>query len=253
MKENTKKILLWLFAAELNNKQSAAGSVSTDIFQKLLPDLTRSGLRSLVRLMEEKQLLVIDDSGTGQRLMLTNYGRERLEAEFLVVKRITEPWTGLWTQILFLNGPSSDPHFRNLRSLLLRNQAFSLKRGVYLYPGKLPYEAAEVIKKEYLNTAAVVELGQWCCCEELIVIGQVLHLHDRIDVYSGISEESAALLRKKQKTKMLTDQQKSKICSIFDRLYQTLENDRGVLQHYFPQAVSGVDLLIDLTSLTAAL
>ncbi len=254
LKPNSKKLLLWLYPAKtLGEDQTRRRRVPYSQVKLILQDLTEAGRQSLIRLLEDKQLLFSDELGGGLHLTLSSHGLTQLEAYFPALKVQREGWEGSWSMILFLKSPAADKNFRYLRSLLLDYHCFALKRGVYLRAGALPVSINEVLQKTYRKAVAVISFDQWQFGDEQIVIGQKTNLQDMIDVYSGIGREVNTLLTNFVQFKSLTDQQKSNFNSVFDRLFSVLEDDYGLIPNYFPEVSGGVELLSQLQQGVAAL
>ncbi len=245
MKDNSKKLLLWTYPIEGEDKRKVPYSQ----LEWLLSDLTQSGRRSLVRLLEKKQLIFTDTITDQWRVSISTHGMNELEAQFPVLKRGDDDSVRLWTVVVFMDAPQQDPRFRYLRSQLVKHHLFSLKRGLYLYPGDLPRDVVSTLEEVYRSSVVVLKVDEWSFGDEQIVIGQKTELGDRLDVYSGISKEIERLLLKIDENKSLSNKQKERIASIFDRLYQSLGTDLGLTSRYYPQANSGMDLLNQLKSL----
>ena len=242
MKNNSKKLLLWLYPAGDQPKRR----VPYQQIKWLLKDLTEAGRQSLIRLMENKQLIFTDELEGSLNLTISSHGQNLLEAEIPALVKGAGQWQGDWSMLLFLDSPQADQSFRYLRTQLVKHNWFSLKRGVYLYPGDLPQNIKETLTKVYISHVAVVKFDQWQFGDEQIIIGQKTGLQDLIDVYSGIGKEIENLLTYFSKNKNFSNRQKSKFYSIFDRLLHTLLGDLGLITYYFPNAKSGIELLTEL-------
>ncbi len=245
MKDNSKKLLLWTYPVAGQKQRK----VPYDQLEWLLSDLTASGRRSLVRLLEKKQLIFTDTITDQWRVSISSHGKSELEAQFPVLKRGDDESVRPWSVVVFMDAPEQDPRFRYLRSQLVKHQLFSLKRGLYLYPGQLPRDIVESLQEVYRSSVVVLTVAQWSFGDEQIVIGQKTKLRDRLDVYSGIGREVEGLIAEIDESKSLLDKQKERIASIFDRLYQSLGTDLGLISRYYPKAQSGLDLLNQLKSL----
>ncbi len=242
MKTTSKKLLLWLYPLKPGERRRVPYSQIPII----LPNLTEAGRQSLIRVLEDNQLLFSDDLAGFKRLTISSHGQSQLAADFPVLRMQSGDWQGQWSAVVFLQSPAADPSFRYLRSLLIKHQAFSLKRGIYLYPGQLPAAINDTLHENYRSSVVVIKISDWQFGDEQIVIGQKTNLRDLIDIYSGISTELESLLTKNVQVKSLSNQQKDKICSIFDRLYTSIETDLGLIPYYFPQAKNGLTLANDL-------
>lgn len=242
LKPNSKKLLMWLYPAGGIARRRVAYSQ----IEVLLSDLTEAGRHSLIRVLHDKQLLFSDDLEGQLHLTISSHGQAELEANFPALKMKQDDWKGDWSMILFLQSPQSDKNFRYLRSLLLNNHCFALKRGVYLRAGELPDSILKTLRGTYTKAAAVVRFNQWEFGEERIIIGQQTNLQDTIDIYSGISIEVNKLLNNFVQFNSMNIQRKNAFNSIFDRLYAALEIDLGLIPKFFEDITDGVDLLHQL-------
>lgn len=253
MKTTTKKILLWLYS--FNPAENRL--VPVEDLRLILPELKKSGYRSLLNLLKSQQYIFIESRANssdvakdqGNFVGLTSHGRNALKAQFPVLKTIDEPFDGQWNLITFLEAPSSDKQFRYLRQYLLNLHCGQLARGAYLYPGQLPVEITNTLNKLYVGKVLVTGLKKWDFGDERLIINNVFHLSDLKSGYSGISKEIYLMLRKSNGQKSIEDRDKSDIHLVFDRLVEFLANDLGLLQFYSPDVKSGLDLLLQLQSL----
>lgn len=253
MKTTTKKILLWLYSADPAENRL----VEIDNLRLILPELKKSGYRSLLNLLKNQQYIFIESGSSDLELPsrqsnlvgLTSHGREALKAQFPVLKTLNEPFDGVWTLITFLEAPSNDKQFRYLRQHLINFHCGQLARGAYLYPGSLPNEVVNTLNKLYVGKVLVTGLKSWNFGDERSIVGDVFHLSDLKSGYSGISKEIYLMLRKSDKQKSIENRDKSDIHLVFDRLMEFLANDLGLLQYYSPDSKSGLDLLFQLQDL----
>lgn len=254
MKTTTKKILLWLYSADPAENRL----VEIDNLRLILPELKKSGYRSLLNLLKNQQYIfiesIVSDSSTALSRQsnvvgLTSHGREALKGQFPVLKTLNEPFDGDWTLITFLEAPSNDKQFRYLRQYLLNFHCGQLARGAYLYPGSLPNEVVNTLNKLYVGKVLVTGLKSWNFGDERSTISEVFHLSDLKSGYSGISKEIYLMLRKSDRQKSIENRDKSDIHLVFDRLMEFLANDLGLLQYYSPDSKSGLDLLFQLQDL----
>lgn len=240
MKATTKKLLLWLYQPD----QTTNRQIDVSKLRLILPELKKSGFRSLLNLLKSQQLVVIEEG-----VVLTSYGRSSLEAQFPALKTLSRSSGIEWKVITFIEAPSSDKQFRYLRQFLLHNGCGQLTRGSYLYPGSLPVEIINTLHKLYVGKALVTGLDGWIFGDERLVVGRIFGLPDLKSGYSGISKEIQSLLRKINTQKSIEDKDKTAISLVFDRLIELLSVDLGLLQFYSPDVKSGSDLLAQLQSL----
>jgi len=239
MKFTSKKLLLWLYPFEVQNKRRVPYAEIGWLF----PELTEDGYQSLARHLTSEQLIFTDELDGYLSLTLSSHGRTQLEADFPALKRVDQPWQGDWYVIVFLSAPKLDKSFRYLRTQLVKNLCYQLSRGVYLHAGKIGDELLKLFHDSYRENVVVYKTDKWLFGDDQIVIGQSSSLKDQITIFSGISKEVEALLTKKTNKKALSNQQKTRMCSIFDRFVAAFEQDVGIINYYHPTAISGTQLL----------
>ena len=248
MKLNTQRLLAWLYSPK---KEQRRLTTYTEL-ELLLPDMTGGGRRSLVHYLTQKLLIRTERIGDQTQISLTPHGIDALVAQFPAFNEIYQQWQGEWSVLIFRIGPKGDPHFRYLRQLLLDNHAFSLSRGVYLYPGELPEQVINVCKKMYVGSVTIVATHQWSFGDERQIINQQYLLSDLVEVYSGISKEINQLLELKNNQKRLTKKSRLQIYSVFNRLFNILNQDPGFLHYYYPHVSTAPTLLEQLHSIIDA-
>lgn len=240
MKRSTKKLLLWLYSPEIGSTRS----MPVSNLSLILPDLKKSGFRSLLNLLRSQQYLNVETE-----VSLTAHGRSALEAEFPALKYLTQPIIKNWQMVTFIEAPSNDRQFRYLRQYLLNHRFGQLSRGTYLFPFKLQSEVMSVFTKLYVGKVVVTGISNWSFGDERLVAGSVFGLKDLMSGYSGISKEIHLLLKKINSQKSIEDKDKTTISLVFDRLADLLVDDLGLLQFYYPDSKSGLDLLFQLQDL----
>lgn len=246
MKLNTQKLLTWLYLPENEQRRLT----TYEELELLLPEMTGGGRRSLVHYLTQKLLIRTERIGDQTRISLTPHGIDALIAQFPAFNETLQQWQGEWSVLIFRGGPKGDPHFRYLRQLLLDNHAFSLSRGVYLYPGEFPSQVINVCKEMYVGAVVIVSTHQWMFGDERRIIDQHYLLSDLSEVYSGISKEINQLLELKNNQKRLTKKARLQIYSVFSRLFNVLSTDPGFLHHYYPHVPTVLTLLKQLHSIT---
>lgn len=244
MRENTQKLLIWLFP--LTEEEELA--ITYDELSWLLPELTPGGRRSLIHHLAEKRLVRTDVSSGQTLISSTTHGVEAVRREFPVFRQQDGVDSG-WSMLVFIQAPKSDPHFRYLRNLLLDNQAIALRRGVYLYPGELPSKILDVCRELYVGAVNVFQIDKWVFGDEKMMLDEQTMLSDMSQIYSGISKEINQLLIDLKDKKRLTRKEREHIFSVFARLYENLQRDFGLLPTYQPQSPGGAELLSRLRSL----
>jgi len=253
MKFNSQKLLLWLYPFE--KKQDNVKNldqfdfVDFEELKFILPELTISGLRSLIFLLEKKNYVYSVKLGEVLQVKITKLGMKVLEEQIPALKREQSEIHKVWSVLIFLRPPSSDKNFRYLRTYLLNKKAIVITRGVYFYPGFLGEKERDLLEGMYHDCVLVVATNNFILSDEQKIIGSQIGLSDSIEALSGIGNEVSSLLIKKTKTKRLTRRQKIVIVSIFDRLFDLLKNDYGLARYFFPQIKQTSDYFLQLQNI----
>ncbi len=240
MKENTQKLLVWLY------RSSESGLVGYEQLSLLFPDYTAGGRRSLIHYLQEQHLLKTDRHGQKTGFSLTTHGREAVESLFPALsERYRETInSGLnWYAIIFLQAPKGDQHFRYLRRQLVDNHSLALSRGVYLYPGPLPGWLQADLHNRYIGAVQVLTVKKWQFGDEQATVDSYYKLSDLVEILSGLSSEIEKLLMIKSEQNSLTNKNKQQLFSVFDRLFEVIKDDPGFSDYYFPQTPSSFSLL----------
>lgn len=245
MKENTKRILTWLYSEDVRQPFFADYVQLTGV----VPELSAGGLRSVVKWLSDQQLIAAERVGRQTRFRITQQGLAAVKQAFPVFSDQRQHWHGEWSCLIFLQAPAGDKSFRYLRQKLVEYQALPLSRGVYLYPGIFPPELQHLFHQLYLKSLAVYRVGEWTFGDERSVIMKGYMLSDVAETYSGISKEIDQLLEVKKRQKGLNSANRTELFSVFARLHGALSLDLGLVAHYFPQVDDGISLLSTLHSL----
>lgn len=238
MKENSKKILLFLYPSE-----NEPVWLSFNQFQTLLPQLSASGLQSSLFLLDKKDFLRIDKTEIEPKYSLSSYGKSYLEDLFPALSGSNEKWQGDWSLVVFLEAPKTDKNFRYLRSYLTQNKAVSLTRAVYLFPGLIGEKIQSDLQHSYKNAVLVLKVSEWLFGDDFKIIGQKAGLTDVFELYSSISRELDRLIRIKGFNKIFTQQEKESFFSALSRFLSILSADAALLSFYFPQVEGARKLL----------
>lgn len=241
MKENSRKILLFLYPTEnepvwFNFKE----------LHGLVPNLSHAGLQSALFLLDKKDLLRIDRTQAEWQYSLSSYGKSYLEDLFPALCDSNEKWQGDWSLVIFLEAPSTDRNFRFLRSYLTQNKAIALTRAVYLYPGLINNKIQADLQRSYKNAVLVFKISKWLFGDDFKIIGQKAQLNDLFELYSSISKELDRLISIKSNEKEFTQQEKISFFSALSRFLGVLDTDPALLNLYFPQVESARKLLAKL-------
>lgn len=244
MRENSKKILLFLFPSE--------GEPVWLTFAQLhgiVPKLSRAGLLSTLFLLDKKDYLRIDKTSSEWRYSLSSHGISQLKVLFPALSAVSGAKQTNWAMLVFLSSPKADQNFRYLRNYLGQNQAIALTRAVYLLPRNLVQKITLDLEKTYRNSVLVVEIGEWLFGDDFKIIGQRAGLTDLFELYSSISKEIDRLISIKNVNKTFTQQENSDFFSALDRFLSVLVQDSALLGLYFPDVISPLELLSRLQKL----
>jgi DNA-binding transcriptional regulator PaaX len=237
MKENNKKILLFLYPS-----RNEPVWLSLNELHNLLPQLSQKGLQSALFLLDKKEYLRIDKNQVQTHYSLSSYGKSYLEDIFPALCEHDEIQSH-WSIVIFLQAPQTDKNFRYLRSYLSQNKAIALTRAVYLYPGSISDQIKTELQHSYRNAVLVLKISQWLFGDDFKVIGQKAQLNDLSELYSSISKELDRLINIRLNKKSFTQQEKMSFFSVLSRFLSILHIDPALLKLYFPQVESARELL----------
>lgn len=232
------KVLVYLYGMSLVSK---LGVPDEDLYL-LLPDLSKSGVRSLIYQLEKKQFITTQKVDSQKLLHITSHGKVAIEARFPALPDRLKTWKGGWAVLIFLSSPASDPQFRYLRQLLVDNNVAQLTRGVYVYPSQFPRDVRQQFQ-HYRGAITVAEASSWQFGDERSLITELFSLSDVVQNLSGVSKEVSHLLAIYDKDKSAMQQRRDVVFLVFDRLMNILESDVGIHHAYFPQVEGSRELL----------
>lgn len=229
-KKNTQKILLALFTPE----QALAPVLTQEQLRPVVAEMTDSGFRSLLMYLEKQNRIYKQRVFSQNSYGLTSQGREELDSLFPALQSKWQSWDRSWMLLTFLEAPKSDPHFRYLRSILLKEQALALTRGVFIKPDTFTSETLRICQELYRGSVAIGSVQNWQMGVDNPLVSDYYDLSPLAEVYSSISKESSLLLSADVSKKGLIKKDKYFISSIFDRFADALGSDVGLLQFYVP-------------------
>lgn len=244
LSKSSASLLTWLYGAYLTGNRPVALNEASLV----VPDLSESGLRSLLSQLRKRKWVTLDTVGVDRYLAITSYGISEIVAHFPALSDQIDTWEGEWKLLVFLTSPSFDPQFRFLRHFLLQYHFGQLSRGVYLYPFQLPPEVVHQLSF-YPGSVVVVATKEWQVGDERSTMGSLFSLTDLCNSLSGISKEVNELLAINTGKKELMSQNRDSFYVVFDRLLSILEFDLGIHRRYFPQVKTSKALLCDLQQL----
>lgn len=242
MKETSLKLLTLLYT------RGNFSEVFTNYEQLslLLPELTRSGVRSLVSLLKKRGLITTERLDNQTMVFITNAGTKTVEDQIPAFFFTDGQVVSEWSCLVFLKAPKRDPEFRYLRSLLLDHHAVGLTRGVYLYPGSFPAKIKEECHELYTLSVIIMQAKTLVQGDLRTIFSQHQPLADIAQSYSGISSEINSLLKPKKDYSDLNDQQKKHIFSVFNRFFKIVSDDSGFTKLFFPQVNGAYELLLEI-------
>ena len=244
MKKNSQKILLALYPTE-----NVFPQLSLEKVKWLISDLTEDGQRSMIYMLEQKQLITSARLADETLLSITAHGKDTLEALFPALSTKTSEWNGKWLCIVFQTAPKTDPQFRYLRTFILSQKGIPFSRGMYLVPSVLSDSILKQCQDIYRDSVTVLSVDQWVLGSERPIVIEQYGLLDLLNAYSGISREINQLLGKFEHKKELTDWQKISLHNTYTRLIDTLAEDPGLVEFYFPGKEGGLGALIHFQQL----
>lgn len=238
MKKNSQQVLLSLYY-----KQPPVPQIAEQVMYSLFPSLTQSGQRSLLHHLEKEGYVRAHQIEANRFFSITEAGRSAVVAHFPVFSQEMDTWQGEWSILLFLKSSSSDPQFRNLRRILLKEHSYQIKRGVYVTPAKFSTNTLSLCETLYRNSVVIGTVSSWDFGFELQSVFKDLALFDINQVYSGISGEVNSLLRLFLQNKTPSEIEKKQLISVFYRYSDNLSQDPGFLRYYFPKLIDPYVLL----------
>ncbi len=230
IKKNTQKILLLLNTAQSISQQL----FPLDVVSRVVPDLSESGFRSLVVLMEKRKLIFRERTRGITSIGISEQGKRTLIATFPALDSKWSSWEGDWSMLIFLEAPAGDPHFRYLRSVLISAQSMVVSRGVYAIAGAFPRAILHELETLYSGNTLLVSGESTQMGFNRPLINTYYDLGVIVDLYSGIGNEIDSLLEKYNAKIVSIDQYKISISTIMDRIISCLSTDPGFIHYYYP-------------------
>lgn len=237
IKESSQKVLLALYAPD----QPRPFVLSPAVFKELL-QLSESGFRSLLFSLEKKQFILSTSLGE-PAVQLLPLGQQALTDLFPALRSDFESWQGDWQALVFLEAPTGDQNFRNLRRKLLELKAIPLTRGVYLYPGPVPALFRSELQVLYAQSVAILSVSQWQFGSNPAIEVTHQNAEETFHMYSSVSTTLYELLTRKNHKKGLTLAEKNRLFSAFTMFWESIGLDMGFLGYYYPRKLSLLDVL----------
>lgn len=247
MKENSKKILLWLYR-EQNLKNYFDKPVLTNSLKEVLPELKETTFRSLINLLYKDGLIDTQKLNKKSYVSITDLGIRTVNRLFPALSENWQDWDGSWECLVFTTAPKGDKQFRFMRKKLIDIGAISVTRGVYFMPNGFSKDFIDLCLKLYKNSVIVFGLSEFVIGINKSHILEKYSIADINNSYSGISKEVEILLNKISNKKTLINQYKINMCSIFDRYYQILSEDSGFVQYFFQSKITAKNILLMINS-----
>lgn len=248
MKENSKKIILWLYR-EQNMKNYFEKPVLVKSLKSVLPQIKDTTFRSLLNLLSKDGLIDTQKIDGKSYVSITDLGIKTANLLFPALSEVEGGWQGSWECLVFTTAPKGDKQFRFLRKKLLDVGAIAITRGVYLMPNGFSKDFIDLCLKLYKHSVLVFGLSEFVIGINKSHILEKYSIADINNSYSGISRELEVVLNKSLNKKTLIEQSKNTMLSIFDRYYQVLSEDSGFVQYFFQSKKSAKNILLDINSL----
>lgn len=234
MKKSSLKLMIALWPPAALQAQNQAYLVPDKQLRQLVPQLTDSGFRSLLFHLAKQGVLFLEKAEAGNLVRLTYQGTELLKAKFPALQTESQATGQEWSVLVFTEAPKSDHQFRFLRQRLLGLHAVSLNRGVYLYPGKFPESFIQECHVSYAQSLLLFSTADWLFGDLRAVILQKFQLTDLVSIYSGVSSELSQLISSFSQSKKTNHQSKKALCLLFDRWWDGIQQDSGLLAAFYP-------------------
>ncbi len=243
MKQTSQVLLTALFPLAQGNPSVA---LSSKQLRFLVPDLSDSGFKSLLYLLEQQEQVSREFGGSEPVYTLTNLGKRAVEDEFPALSNRYDSWEGDWALLVFLTAPKGDPQFRYLRSVLLSQGAVALNRGVYLGAGGFSTRVMVELENEYRRSVVLMTVGEWQIGSEKPIVMKSLGLNDIAATYSGIGKQIDRLLEQNREKTSLKNQTKLTSVDLYHQFLSVLREDPGFTTRYIQRSTTSSELLSKL-------
>jgi DNA-binding transcriptional regulator PaaX len=240
LKPNTYKLFTFLYSPDTEF------FATSQQIQKILPELSESGRRSLLSYLTKQNLISSEKRGTQAWFRLTHDGERQLEEVFPAFQTAMRQWNGDLVLVVFLDPPKGDGEFRYLRNFLVSHWSTAVSRGIYIWPQAMFEQYQRQLEPIYRSSLLVIKNGDWIMGDQRSFLQRHFAINDLVISYSGISKEIVQLLKLKKTVSSFSDQQKLTLYSVFHRLYSLIQKDSGLHFYYFPQVVDPLKLLTQL-------
>jgi len=261
MKINTHKLLLFLYLSLVHSYQATYHTLFL-----LFPDLSASGVRSLLHLLKQKNLIASHAADHKTIFTLTSYGELVINRRWPFLANLSslhqlsssgalsspangggsralsssgltrgsselsstkEESSPTPTQILvFLKSPSSDPHFRQLKQIMTKYPFTQAQRGVYLIQGDVPAEILLLCQEKYFPHVIFASIEKWHLDNRDIISTAPKSYSDISSSLSGISKLLTSLTKEIKRKTAANHQDKSEIFSVFQQLFLLMIENR---------------------------
>ena len=230
LKKNTQKLLLALYEPGKN----AQPVLTQSQLRPVVAELTESGYRSLLVFLEKKKLLYSQRLFSQLSFGLTEQGGAEVEALFPALSPKWQDWRGEWSVLTFLEAPSGDSHFRYLRSLLIKQHALPISRGVFVMPGEFSESVLAICRQLYPDSVLICSVADWILGLDNPRIISYYDLLPLAESYSSISNQASSLLTTIDTKNRSINQSNLSIPTMYDRFVSSLSSDPGILAAYVP-------------------
>ena len=208
--------------------QEKSLSVDYSMLAQLFPDLTAGGLRSLVHLLKQKDLLMVIRKEGRTVVSISPYGRILLEKRLpflaLAVVQADDPIslaasTLPYHCLILRDSVPSDPQFRQLKKVLALYHFLKVQPRVYFLQGELPQELLRLCEEKYFAAVWLFAITDWHLPNNYLFFSKENSYSDVTAILSGISSNVVKLIEKKDGHSDLKHQQKKALFSVFDQIF----------------------------------
>jgi hypothetical protein len=234
MKINSRKLLLFLY--DRDNHIWVNYSQLDYIWQ----NLSETGKRSLLSLLIKKGYLINETIEGRSSFTLSLNGKRWCEETY---PGLSLEKSDQWFACILANPPQSDPYFRVLKLKIAKHNFIQINPTVFLFNGQLPFALLKEIELKYINSVLVFALQTLLVGDNYLLLNENLGISDLKRTYSGISSEIKKLISKKNSFSILNHQSNIAIFSVFERIFETLEKDRGQMKFALGTFLSGGEVL----------
>ncbi len=226
MKINSRKLLVFSYAI-------SGELVLYSHLVYLWPELSAGGRRGLIAHLLKQRLISVQYSGKTAQIYLSPIGKAWVEEEYFAEAKSQGPG---YLVLIYPEISSRDKKLKELKTILSKETSEIAPHTFYSqFP--LSDELLSVLKRRYFSHAAVLSIQEWLCGDAKMFINYYLQKNNTDSLLSGVSTQLNELIDKKTMFSDANHQANSYIFSLFDRLFEIIEE-----KHHLPGDVITVPL-----------